>query len=340
MTENDLSTFLVGVREQIAADIDDERSSVIPDFASMIAAAHEHDPERTPIERVHEADALAPVFDLRARDSEAAMIAEDQLDALIGEARVTAERDVAERRLAAIPVFSLAGVEPRTRPWIPVLVAAAAIAGLTLALPRLFDRFVDGARNEAANNNQAEFQARERDDAEAEQPPRMERVRPDSETGEAIAMDHASHAARRHEPAKLEETKPKPKADERSLADRIAALDDEAQRLWAAGELEAAGEAFRAIIKLAGRTRHADLAYGDLFTLTHQRKDESTELALWHEYLRRFPSGRFADDARAGLCRRGPADDRASCWRAYLADFPTGVHRRSAERALGTSDSP
>jgi hypothetical protein len=348
MTEGELDALLASTREQIAADIDDERASAVPDFASMIAAAHEHDRERVPIAWVHEADELAPVLDLRAREGEDAMIADEALDALVGEARMEVERDVADRRLAAIPSFSpppgrARERSSRPRSWIPLLLVAAAIAGLAFALPRLFDRFVDVSRSEAHDNNQAEFQSRPRDSDEAtEQPPRMQQVDRSGETGEAITMPEPGETPRHHAPPPSKTDVDPPKADtsKRSLADRIAALDEEAQRRWAAGELEAAEEAFRAIVELAGRGRHADLAYGDLFTLTHQRKDEAAELSLWREYLRRFPSGRFADDARAGVCRRGPAHERESCWQAYLDDFPSGVHRRSAERALDASDPP
>ncbi len=48
-----------------------------------------------------------------------------------------------------------------------------------------------------------------------------------------------------------------------------------------------------------------------------------------------FPRGRYADDARAGLCRRAASDERDACWQQYLTDFPAGVHRPQAERALG-----
>jgi len=47
-----------------------------------------------------------------------------------------------------------------------------------------------------------------------------------------------------------------------------------------------------------------------------------------------FPEGRFADDARAGLCRRD-ASDRPACWRAYLEAFPEGSYRAQAEREAG-----
>ncbi len=347
MTEDELDLLLTDVREQIAIDIDDERASVAPDFASMMAAAHEYDAAQVPFAWVEEADELAPVVDLRSRPSELAMLADDQLDALIDEAKLAAESDVANRRLRAIPAFSLAQA-PRTntgaRRWVPRLALAAAIVGLALALPRLFDRFVDAARGEAANKNQAEFQDHQRErlnDAERRSP-RMESVEPAPSHAERRAPEHQAkpanteapeHRAPRAEAPQAEAPQAEP-TSKRSLAERVAALDDEAQRRWAAGELEAAEEAFRAIIKLAGLSRHADLAYGDLFTLTHQRRDAAAELALWSEYVRRFPDGRFADDARAGLCRRGPTDEREACWLTYLAEFPDGAHRRTAERAV------
>lgn len=343
MTEDELDLMLTDVRVQIAADIEDERGSVVPDFAAMIAAAHQHDPEHLPIAWLHEAEALAPVVDLRAREPEFARVADERLDALIGEARVAAERDVADRRLAAIPAFAppLGVVQPRR--WV-MLTIAAAVVGLAVALPRLLDRSVDAARSEATNKNQAEFQDRLRGGIEAEPVPRMERVDRGDESGEAINMTDIHKGTPLPDPPRAIEREADADADAparaRSLAERVAALDDEAQRLWAAGELEAAEEVFRTILELAGRSRPADLAYGDLFTLTHQRKDEAAELALWREYLREFPSGRFADDARAGVCRRGPADERVSCWQAYLDDFPTGVHRRTAERGLAPSESP
>lgn len=344
-------------REQLEAELASERTRVVPDFAAVVALAHARAPERVPSEWVVEAEMLAPVVDLRVRDSEA-LLPEHELDALLGEARELAEHDVAARRLEPIPSFvPPVGIAPRrrARSGLALLsfatLAAAALIGLALALPSLLDRFVDAARSEATNKNQAEFQERgEGPDAAEFVPPRMERSESSAAHGEAIAVPEASPSPEL-EP-QLPAPRARPKASDAkapastsvlapegpSLDERVAALDDEAQRRWAAGELEAAEEAFRAIIKLAGKGRHADLAYGDLFTLTHQRKDDAAELALWREYLGRFPKGRFADDARAGVCRRGPEDEREACWQAYLTDFPSGVHRRSAERALGLEE--
>jgi hypothetical protein len=350
MSDEQLDRWLGEARERIAADIASERARVVPDFAAMVARAHERAPQEVPSEWLSEAELLAPVVDLRTRESEA-LLGEHELDALLGEARELAEHDVAARRLEPIPSFEPRRLHPRSgsrrrSTLVTIGLAAAALLGLALALPSLLDRFVDAARSEATNKHQAEFQDRGEGPESAELvPPRMERSDSSAAHGEAIAVPQPSPSS-----AELDTPKPTPRTRSGeakvlspqgpSLDERVAALDDEAQRRWAAGELEAAAEAFRAIIKLAGKGRHADLAYGDLFTLTRQRKDEAAELALWREYLGRFPQGRFADDARAGVCRRGPEHEREPCWQAYLVDFPRGVHRRAAERALGATEPP
>lgn len=341
MTEHDLpEDWLADVREQIEIDVIRERRAVVPDFAATVALAHARDPEGIPSAWVREVEALAPVVDLRGRDSGEAEIDDRRLDALIGEARQLIEQDVAARRLAAIPPLPRAAPLPHSRArWLIPLIAIAAVStGLALAVPRMLDRLAS-THGEGAPSHQSEFQERE---------PVNERTLPSQAatstaiTGEAevrsvepmpvdpIPIEPPITAS---DAAKVE---PEPSASKPSLADRIARLDDEAQRMWAEGDLEGASEAFQAIVELAGRGRHADLAYGDLFTLAHQRGDQDTEEKLWREYLERFPKGRFADDARAGSCRR--SKEPRACWSDYLDDFPTGVHRPAAERAL--EDSP
>ncbi|MFO0633071.1 MAG: hypothetical protein U0168_09500 [Nannocystaceae bacterium] len=120
-----------------------------------------------------------------------------------------------------------------------------------------------------------------------------------------------------------------------SLAERLAALDDEAHAAWKVGDLATAEAKFEALIDLAGTSRLADLAYGDLFTLARRRGDGEREASLWRAYLERFAHGRFADDARAGLCRRAQGEAQRSCWREYLEDMPQGSYRDKALRELG-----
>ncbi len=116
-----------------------------------------------------------------------------------------------------------------------------------------------------------------------------------------------------------------------SLDARLAALDAEAQAAWRRGEHEAARAAFEEIVRRGGRRAIVETAYGELLTLA--RQDGEDERPLWRAYLKRFPRGRHADDARGGLCRSGVASEVQACWSAYLEDFPSGAHRREAEAA-------
>jgi hypothetical protein len=338
MSEHEFDAWLGEARESIEVDVVRERRLAVPDFAAVVAIAHEREPEAVPHAWVREVDELAPVLDLHGRDDELE-IADGQLDALIGEAREVIEHDVAARRLSAIPALPRAPASGGRR-WIPVLAIAAVLAGLAFAVPRMLDR-IARSNVEAVPSHQSEFQQREPSDLQ---------VLPSDEgmstgvTSEAIVRPPPSEPAQPEvvlepepqpeaEPAEPEsEPQAKPTASGPSLADRIARLDEKAQRLWAEGDLVGASEAFHAIVELAGRGRAADLAYGDLFTLAHQRGDQDAEAELWREYVERFPKGRFADDARAGLCRR--SDRARECWTAYLDDFPDGVHRSAADRAL------
>ena len=115
-------------------------------------------------------------------------------------------------------------------------------------------------------------------------------------------------------------------------------LEDDAQTLWQRGELAAAEQKFRAVVRVAGRSPRAELAYGDLFALAGQIRGADGQVALAREYLAAFPAGRFADDMRAGLCQRAAADARLTCWRDYLERHPAGAHRRPAETALAAGE--
>jgi hypothetical protein len=112
-------------------------------------------------------------------------------------------------------------------------------------------------------------------------------------------------------------------------------LEDEAQQLWERGELAAAERKFREVVRVAGDSRRAELAYGDLFVLARQMGGANDPTSVWREYLERFPRGRFAEDARGGLCQRATGDERTACWRAYLKHHPDGTHREQATAAVG-----
>lgn len=118
-----------------------------------------------------------------------------------------------------------------------------------------------------------------------------------------------------------------------TLDDRLRELDAEAQRQWKAGDRQQAEALFREIISQGPKTRWAQLAYGDLFTIRRQVGDVAGETRLWERYLDRFPRGIHADEARAGLCRRASQAAASRCWRDYMHDFPNGSFRGHAEEA-------
>jgi hypothetical protein len=134
---------------------------------------------------------------------------------------------------------------------------------------------------------------------------------------------------------------PRPSPDS-TLEAHLLRLDAEAQRLWQEGQFQAASATFRQVLDRAGGRHHAELAYGDLFALARQQGDAALEVRLWREYLERFPRGRHADEARAGLCRRAQGAEQQRCWKAYEKDFPAGAYRDQAGRSLarpGTSST-
>lgn len=113
----------------------------------------------------------------------------------------------------------------------------------------------------------------------------------------------------------------------------LQALADEAQRRWRAGDRSGAQSALMEIVRRGGRTPRVELAYADLFTLARQKGETRKRKRLYQGYLRRFPKGRLAEDARAGLCRASGAEKQAACWRSYLERYSSGSYRAEAKAA-------
>lgn len=113
----------------------------------------------------------------------------------------------------------------------------------------------------------------------------------------------------------------------------LATLDAQAYAALQAGRLDEATALFGQIAKRGGRSEYAELAYGELFALARRHGGGDELEKLWRSYLKRFAKGRYADAARAGLCRRAPTDDEAACWADYLHDHPRGFARKEALRA-------
>jgi len=166
--------------------------------------------------------------------------------------------------------------------------------------------------------------------------PELESTEPDYVLpGEAIPLEEPPAAI--PEPSEPPESAATSSgASRRARKDRaLRRLDDEAQARLSAGDPAGAEKAYRALVRKGGRNGLAELAYGDLFTLAHGRRDTNDLRTLWAQYLKKFPRGRFADDARAGLCRHTSESEHERCWERYLDDFPTGAYHRQAARALG-----
>jgi hypothetical protein len=112
-----------------------------------------------------------------------------------------------------------------------------------------------------------------------------------------------------------------------------------ARKAWEAGDLRGATRWLRYVISRAPHASTAESAYADLFALSRQSGGQSRQIQLWREYLRAFPQGRYAQDARAGVCHNTQGSGALACWRDYLNHHPNGTHRESAKAWLdGTTE--
>lgn len=271
-------------------------------------------------------------LDALADDAVVRVAAIGSLDTLIASARAElgAVADEAER---AGPGLVPAARRDHRRTWIAgVAAVAAAVLLVALSTWSLRESWFETPR--AAGYSGANQTSRE--DAteravEIEPPPTKPRLIPS--VLEVAPPDPEPAVPETPAPLDAGEPKPTPQAIEA----RLGQLDREARDAWKRGDLGAAQSGFEAVVKSGGRRMIADLAFGDLFELARQRKDITGESALWRRYVRRFPNGRYADEARAGLCRRESGDAAKRCWSAYLADRPHGTYRDQAARAIGES---
>lgn len=334
-----------------AASLLSERADaarVVPDFSAMLSRARELDPNAVSAETVARAEALAPVIPVASgRDGDDAAALAPFTAAL----RERIEADVAARRGAPLP----AAPRPGRRSW---LLATAVAAALVAAAALLV--FVGPAgmlRGSSAPSGVEANAERSSDAVEAHPVPREEEraevvvesrdhVPGPTEEPPAASLNAGRSEVEAPEQAPREprsRTKPRrgaaPPAPDAAAAD-APSLEDQAQAMWQRGELAAAEQLYREIIRIAGRSARAELAYGDLFALTRQIRGAEGQAAAWRAYLKAFPEGRFADDARAGLCQRSEPDERAACWAEYLSRHPAGSHRRRAEAALSLEEGP
>lgn len=106
-----------------------------------------------------------------------------------------------------------------------------------------------------------------------------------------------------------------------------------AQRLWKKGQLKRAQTLLRQVAYRSLNRTTAESAFADLFVVGRQRGGRSALTGEWKRYLRRFPKGRYAQDALAGQCLALSSPKQAApCWARYLQSFPNGSYAQKAKR--------
>lgn len=314
-----------------------------PDFLDVVERAHALDPVAVPEDALAQADALA----VEAAGAEARGPADDEavVDAWLHDVRAAVERKVDARREQALP--RLSGPPARRGVWWLVGAAVAAAALLVVGVGQVVRMVADPVEpaEQALHMNDGTGATGTADAVEPRPhelaTPRRTSVDERPRLEQAVVPEAVETTVSEPEPvaeteADVDTTPPRTSASRSERdRDRFAALAEAAQAHWRAGRRAEAQRLFAKIVAEAGRARAAEMAYADLFTLASQSADVAAQRQWWKSYLRRFPRGRFADDARAGLCREATAGARAACWQAYLDDFPHGSFRGEARVALG-----
>lgn len=323
-----------------------------PNFEEVLARARRlGDAERdvAPDRALESEPSLAEVISFAPRSPSPRSPRDTPLQTLIEDTRAHVEHEVqtrlAERARGSAPVtkaYETAANQPRRFTLIAGLFLGTAAAAAALFLAVKAPTFSDRVTRETA------FQA-----VDADELPRIPETSPVRRPTRRVS--HVKDREREDERVDAGPDAPSDEANETpaevgspAIADddesrlsrrerqrRLATLDAEAQVCWFQGDLRCAEQRFGEIIRLGGRGERAQLAYGDLFLIAHQQQKRATEARLWRQYLRRFPNGRHADEARAGLCRRTKdVSRRRTCWSRYLNDFPRGSHRRTAAAGM------
>lgn len=120
----------------------------------------------------------------------------------------------------------------------------------------------------------------------------------------------------------------------KKLSDRV--LMRQAHTLWRAGKTRRAQRLFRRVAYRSSNRDSAQAAYADLFSIGRQLGGRSVLVKEWSRYLKKFPQGRYAQDALAGLCLvKEDRQVQKECWNKYLERFPRGVYARKARKILG-----
>ncbi len=288
---------------------------------------------------------VATVVEMRRPDATMLAAEDGAVDAVIADTRAVVEREVEARRRPT-PNGRLEEETARTGVRTPrgsvvgMLLAAAGLLGVcSLAAPRVFDASIDDAMPEQAVHSSAELddggvaQIRKRSVSArpATAPPSVPRP-PVEPVPEPIpeptpALGAAPADLPSEDLPDAARTRPRPaKARRGSAGVDLRTMAERADQRWKGGDLDEARALLLQIVRRGGRSQQAEMAYADLFTLAKQRKDRRGRTRLFRGYLRKFPQGRFAEDARAGLCRVVADAQRAKCWNDYRRMHPQGAY--------------
>ncbi len=358
--DSELRPFVDALR----ADVDAELKAA-PDLVAVVVEANRRDPSVVSSALVEEIEGLAEVVQLHRRRPAALEL---ELDPFVEAMRGEIDASLSERGLAKIPPQSpskgrhhraaalgwglgvaaaLALVFVAVR---PMLVGGSPGGNAAVEAQRVYEGGASGRaiaptgpqlRTSPSPSAELIVEVGERGFSDKSNPTAADEVDAQG-AGAGVGADGGasqvdSSAGEGEDDASATSTRPehttkaaRPVAGE----DELAALDRRAQSAWHRGDLAEAERLLRELTERGGTTGRAELAFGDLFTLAHQRGRPAAQSRYWRSYLRVFPRGRFVDDARAGLCRQRDGAKAAACWRRYLVRQPRGSHRHEAEEAL------
>ncbi|MBL9101127.1 MAG: hypothetical protein JNL82_09225 [Myxococcales bacterium] len=296
--EDPLERFLAEVDRELAAP--QQRGGRVRDFGEMMARAHRLDPAVTPASAAREAAGYAPVV------------------ALAG----------------ARP----ADPGPRVRPRLGLVLglAAALLVGVAIGTA------VRQARRDAAPGpgDAVQFVAGAPASAETrESAPVVEAAprRPRGSPGPAADEPSADEAGvdlvcTPEDAAPVVEAQVAAIVEAAPVEPEYHRLDRAADAAWRRGDINYARELLTRLTRSEAPRRVIEAAYGDLGVLIRQAGDDVALAELWRRYLKRFPRGVFAEDARADLCR---LTGRADCDDAVMKAGPDVTPLIKRARAAG-----
>lgn len=353
----DLDPFL----DAAVAEAERATSRPPPSFAAVLARAHRLAPDAVPPPTAAPTLTALPSRHVLNDMSEDTFNNSPHAGALapfLAAARALADDDIAARMRLPLPPLP----RPRRLPF--ALAAAAAVLLLALGVGAL--RGIADPTLNALANAQADATVRDQPREHRPEPRTPDPLPParkpaappinDMSLKTPLLIEEPAPSSMLVEPALdpplpidppqiLEISPPDPPPVDPTLAPRsrprpadpvaleLARLDDEAEELLLAGALDLADARYQQMIALGGRRRAVEHAYADRWLLARRAGDDAHHHQLLRDYLFKFPRGRFADEATAGLCRAAAAADRPACWRDYLVQFSGGAYRREAGEA-------